>query len=644
MNTTPFSRLFSVVLLLSTAIICASWDIHRLDAAPTSTLQFAAGETLEIGTDIGGAASDFSWILTKDQKFQSAQRTRFFQTRLAEPGTYVLDVTIQNSDQTTQGSQYQTFTLIVTEPTGTMAFHGDTTQPLSAILKTNPPSINGITYIGSEGGILTIDPSESKGQISTYHIDLDTSVDTDGDGNAANDTDNRGTLSEQSGTPLSIFMQAKNQQRVVGLSVSDAATGETTTSSVSIVFGPPPAGTVTTAIISDPNSPILMQREGSTVHFSAQLNEQEIQGKELLYEWNFGDRSKSLLFAPTHTYQDAGTYSISLRIRDIRSAEVIYEGAQAITIDTVPAIHSSASSSTASSVASESEDQSSLSVKAILYVVLIVLFLLGLAIGLYALLMWIKRKTTTGLQKTLEKMEGTILNKDAVLSEDTKPAVLQLKKTEPKPVPAPQKGDVISEREKSKEEFRTQDRTNETPTAASGPVPSWLSKATPKAAPETRAPVPTPTPAPVPTPTPTPTPTPAPPAPVARQATPPPPQPVTPTPNVTEKAPTPDWLQPQTPAPTPAPVPTEIPRPAPAPTSPATNIPEPSKPVVTVKPVEPEKKIAPPITAAPLAKPVLPEKPIPQPILPANPTLAEEKNDEDDETPIAIIQADSISK
>ncbi len=478
MNSFIHAKRLTILTLILVCGFTVGAGLHSTEAAEANTIRVQAGETLEIGTDTASPQSEFSWILTKDRKFQSAQRTRFFQTRLAEPGTYVLDVSVQ--DPITNENGYRAFTIVVTEPQGNLPTpRGNKTNPLLAVLQTNSVRIDNTTYVAPEGGILTIDSSGSDGNISSYQIDLDTSVDSNGDGNPENDIDNIGTLSEKFGSPLYVYMLPKNTQRKVRLTVKDLATIEPKTAELNVLFAPAPLVSSSSVASSNQNSPVRIERIGFTVHVSANAQNMGVQEKDLLYEWDFGDKSKSLLNAPSHTYSAPGQYVLSLRVLNISNAEVLYQGSDTVFIDALP-IASSVSSQESSSSSQEpigTTKDSSVSLKGILQVSFIIILLLGFAIGLYVLFTWIKRKTATGLQKTLEKMEGTITQKDSSV-DSAKPAPMKLKKESPKQEEKIDPEEAVIDREKAKQEFKSPvNRSNETPMASAGPVPSWLAKA-----------------------------------------------------------------------------------------------------------------------------------------------------------------------
>lgn len=601
------------------AVLFSTVAFAQVSGTPaTDSVQIEAGQMFEIGTDTVAENPDFSWILTKNRTFQSAQRSRFFQTRPAQTGNYMLDVSVQGRNGAQ--NEYKAFSIIVTEPASFGEQASSSGNTLKARLKTIPAAINGTIYLPPAGGILVMDGTLSTGQIDSYSLDLDTSVDTDGDGNATNDRDNEDTYSEQSGSPLSYFVLPKGEKRTITLSIWSSVTGEIDTDEIRVEFSVAPSSATAASEPQQASAEILIGGSENNANFSAALPESLIVGKELLYEWDFGDRSKSLLTTPTHVYKTSGTFAVSLTVRDITNGQVVFQGTNSVTIQSVPqASQSSAVSSAASTEAPAEEEKASSSLGSILTVGMIVLFLLAIAIGMYMLFMWVKNKTAGHLSATLESMEKTIVQKTK--TEDATVEPLKLKKDTPTIVPASTpalapKPEDISEREKSKTEFASKTRDNPVPASSSGPVPSWLAKAS--TTPATQAPS---KPTPVGTPEPK-------------------------TPSVTQAAPVPDWLKPTPkketnpetvkPAPETAPKPA-APTPTPSPTLQAPN------PAAAPVPTPSSPKPAPPSPAPIIPKPMpakeeetKTETPAPKPVAP--------KSEGNDEPPIAFIKADSLTK
>ncbi len=655
------------------AILFASVVFAQNDGSPVDTIQIEAGKMLEISTDTITTKPDFSWILTKDRKFLNAERTRFFQTRFAQTGNYILDVSVQDAQPAK--NDYNAFHITVTEP-GTEATPTSTTTTLKAVLKTIPASIQGTVYVSPNGGIVTIDGSSSTGKISSYFLDLDNGVDTDGNGDPTDDRDNQDTYSAQSGSPILYLMKNKSGARKITLTVTDATTGQTSRASVNVVFGQAPAG-MGSQPQTDPGSPITIDQTNGIARFSAQMPDAETAGRELLYEWNFGDGGRSLLMTPVHTYAISGTYAVSLTVRDISNGQIVYQGSTSVQAEASPAAMGSQSSASSDSQGGDTKTPSGFwsTVK----VGFIVIFLIALAIGLYMLFTWIKRKTTGTLVTTIENMEKTIVKSDKTT--DGKPEPLKIKKDNPTTeVRTPVQGDLL-DKEKSKTEFSGTKRDNAVPVAASGPVPSWLAKAstTPIASPAPTAP------APIPAPVIDATVSPAKVEPQKPSAAP-----------KSPAAPVPDWLkeapqkkeakpsaptaaavtpipastaakqEPKQPAPLAA-APKEQPKPQ-KPSVPAAPIPapktlqEPPKPKAITAPVVTEKKEV--KVQAPAPAPQPPKKPTPAPVKPSpaqtatkpvpqdipkdekasSKPSAKPKTNGGDEPPIAIIKADSLMK
>lgn len=632
------SLTFGTIISLSglMAAITASAQ-SQIDFDP-DVIRIEAGQMLEVGTDTDVTKPDYSWILTKDRVFQNAQRTKFFQTRPAQTGVYSLDISIQ--DSVGVRNEYRAFKVVVTEPTVLPPLQSSSgSTPLKALLRTTPAAMNGTVYLAPEGGMLRIDASPSLGKITSYNLDLDSTVDADGNGNSTDDHDNQKTYSEQTGSPIAFFVLPSHSKRSMTLAVTNAATGLTDRTSIAISFDPPPAG-ATSEPLSDPNSPIRISGSDSTAVLSATLPEGLVAGKQLLYQWDFGDRSKSLLTSPSHTYAAAGTYTISLTVLDITTGQIVFQGTNAVQITTNQQPVSSSSSS-ASSTEATAPDKSGSTMGSLLTVGFIILLLIGLAIGLYMAAMWVKRKTTVSLEKTIEHMEKTLVKKEVVDSTTVEPLKLRKDKPATSPAIAPPATDAISEREKSKKEFTGTTRDNPVPVNASAPVPDWLAKASSTPAstsPKASAPAPQSPKAPSPALAPKAPPT-APPAP------PPKPQPTAPLPPKAQPAPAPvTQPKPQTDVPVKAPSPPVAPPKA--------------QPVAAAKSAEttPQKIIQAPAAASvpavqkqavPAPKPVTPsiqkEQPKPIPMAESRPSAIQKKSKDDDQT-IAIIQADSLTK
>jgi len=627
---------FGIAMLL--ASISASVDAQT----ESPVIRLTVGEVLEITTDTASPHAQFNWILTKDRTFQSAARTRFFQTRLAEPGTYVLDVSIQ--DPVVGTNEYRAFTLVVSEGQAPPLPQRNEDEKPQALLRTDRSANTTSAGLPEEGGLLKIDPSLSLGRIEKFSLDLDSTIDSNGDGNPKNDADTAGTSFEKIGSPLFLYMLPR-VGRDLTLTVSNNRGDPESSVSLAVLFGVSISSETTGS--EQHAGPIAVQNNKGKLTFSVGLDPAQVGERELLYEWDFGDRTRSLLTKPQHQYSAAGTYAVSVRIRDIMTAEVLFSSTQNVVIDQssiAVASSSAAAENTAGTTAGNETPEtgsSSFSLWGILKVLFIVMLILGFALSLYALLVWLKGKTTKNLQQTLEKMEGTIVEKKEEGKSNVQPDVMKLTKAPS----TPKKATVLSqeeviENEQAHTEFKNTIDT--TPTTSAGPVPDWLN-ATPKI--EKKEAAKPALPSVVPPRTPAPTPAVAAPTP-----------PVTPQVVAVNDGPVPAWLQKPSASTTPPKpvVPPPVTPPGPAPVQPLT----PSKPSTPQAP-KPAQPLVPP--------PKVPEAPTPQSILPPEPPKAPEvkapqepiaqpiKNVEPDATPkpatdqndndptIAIIKADSLN-
>ncbi len=467
----------SVLTLLVIGILVLATPANAV-TLPTLSLDIHAGDMLEMNVDTHLQGGNYSWILTKDHRFLTAQRTMFFQTRQSLPGTYLLDVNVQNDMQT----EYYAFSINVSpsETSSPMPRIGGG-GPLTAVLTTEPTATNGVVHLPVEGGMLKLDPSLSQGDLTNYMIDLNSMVDSDNDGNPVNDPDTSGTYSERNGTPVYVYMLPGSRGRKVTLTVKNGA-GVSSWTQIEVAFDARPDGNASKTI-SGQNGAFNATIDGQQASFTitdSQITQQDL---PLLYEWDFGDKTKSFLEHPVHQYALPGQYTTTFTARDIRTGQVRATDTAAIIVD--------AGSAQASSV-SASSDQSSVSSRAasigtsnglgsnwlaIIQVVGIILILLSIALGLYFLLHWLKRLTTVSLQKKIETMEGKIFADGKPQSGDVLDAAavpLQIRKDD-KPEQS------LSEREMDRRDFQGPNRDAVSPIIDAGPVPQWLQNA------ETRA-------------------------------------------------------------------------------------------------------------------------------------------------------------
>ncbi len=467
----------------------------------STRIRLTVGDSVNIGVVSSTPEADWSWILTKDHTFVSAQRTRFFETRFAQTGTYALDVSIV--DQVQSVSQYYAFTIEVTEDSTRSS---DRTMPvqsgaLRVVAQTEPIANQGTVVLPANGGFVKIDASSSEGSIQRYAMDLDSLQDSSANGNPVDDDDITSTITAKTGGPLFLYFGPASPKRSVGIAVfnnqnqSAAASFSVMTSAASTTHVP---------------NAMSVSIQGSTVFFSPNLDPAVLQGKEVLYSWDFGDRTRSLLERPSHVYGSTNSYPVTLTVQDIRTGEVLVAATETVTIVPAPitsdpittnASASSVPSQTSSSSSQpgtgtidqitnpSSQDSSSTGSEGSSAVLsylpagialtfgFILFVLLALLVLFFLLWRWVRNRATSKLRETLEKIETAIIQKDVTEKTVVDIAPVQVKKKDKQ-----EDTSVIVDTEKEKTEFTSQNRTLETPTTSAGPVPSWLAKASDQSA------------------------------------------------------------------------------------------------------------------------------------------------------------------
>jgi PKD repeat protein len=523
----------------ATAVLAATTATIVPVGGQAPTLQIEAGRVLEMTIDTAMSKPEYSWILTRDRKFINAQRSRFFQTRQTVPAAYVLDVNIQ--DTVNNQTEYRVFNVVVNPATDTPRTKRQTEGELRAVLTADLWNGQDTIMLPPEGGIVRLDMQQSVGDIASFSLDLDTGVDSDGDGDLENDKDNALTAGEKDATPLYVYMLPKSTPRRVILTVTNPDNTQTSKAILNVSFTgqqaqPPTPGTtpgVTPPPVAVGNNSILAEKRGLTVTFSGRIDQTIRATRELLLEWDFGDRSRSLLNSPVHTYVKNGVYTVNLTVKDIATGEILLTGSETIQVQadqpTTPTAPSTPGTTptTPVKVTPTATTKSGGSIGSIIKVIFIVFFLIALAVGMFFILRWLKNKTTGKLQQTLDKMENTIVEKQEEKESQKKATTMKLKKekkTEKTEVvasePAPAKAEEVSAKETAKSDLKTGEAALASAPLASqdAPIPDWLKGDS--------------SPAPVAEPVATPAP-----APVVPE----------PAPLATQDAPVPDWLKPQAP-------------------------------------------------------------------------------------------------
>lgn len=593
------------------------------DAAPTAAtneerINLRVGDVFEIMADAGVDGSTSSWILTQGRVFIKAEREKLFQYRFVQDSDYVLraEVTLPSGER-----RQRTFNIAVSPTEGGVApivYPAGTGADLAGTVPA--PDTNRRLILAPDQQVVRLNPLRN--DISPLALDLDAARDTDGDGNPGNDVDNAGTYFHSYGRPLWIWFARPLQE--TELIITAVPAGQSPLVQRISILSEQAASSqgVLTSTVT-----IAVERiDGATYSFSPSFARPIVGDEPLLYEWDFGDGTRSLETNPVHAYAAGGDRTVKLNVRDLGTGNAIGKNETTVTpevatVDPTPDATDPTDPGTdvaQPEVPTERTDGSSVPWGRIILIGLLFLVSLAIGIAIVWLLSFLRRSRK--LEETLETMEKAV-----VPAKETSPPPLAIK-GKPREHATEEKQKVIDA------ELNGDSPATRAQTVDESSAPDWLKKGlasdakqpgkaqpqSPKTQPAAPAPVrqqSAPTnakPAPVPQPAPrpvtapaakpnatTPAPTPKPTQPVA-------PRPVTPPAPKQGAAPTPPAPRQQSapPAQKQAPAPVTPPRPTP---------PAPVKPPVA-QPM-PAQSVAPqipkPVTPAPQPQEATPQQPRP---------------------------------
>lgn len=688
MRSSTLQRLAAVTLGLWVALSPLAADAQNLQQSATSSAQsttetivLMVGDIFEVLPTSDIQNPTYSWILTQDRSFIQAGRAPTFRVRLIQPGTYTLIAEIDSPDL----SQRITRTFMITAKPRPLGQVQDTATGSSmlasasgtSIVTTDPP-INQKNHVvlGDNQQLVKLTPVNP--DLKPLSLDVNTAMDSNGDGNPSNDVDNQDTFFQNYASPLYVWFASPITSRNMAVTTVQNGGAVIQTIEVDSLDYARQNG-----LLVSPVTIVTTKTADRAYAFSPQFTASQAPQSTLLYHWNFGDGQESLLMNPTHTYAQNGTYAVHLQVSDL------VNGSQIATADTQIVASGSTGTGAAASTASAASSQAAgaqtgggLSLGSIVW--LVVIFIAFVAIGLLVTFVLSRLRRGRPLDETFAALEKNIVGKEP--NEKKTPPPLTIAATVQKP--APTQAEVVK-----REEERTQPNSAaQTPRIDEAAAPSWLRKGltgqqatanpkepTPAPQPQQTQPAPKPTtppmpvtpkapeppapaqpkPAPKPAPSPTPqqtaqapTPRPAPasaPQPTATQpsaplpswlqptqGTPPAPQAPSMPPAPKTPAPTPKPATPPTAAPTPSPKPMTSPVQTPAPAAAPMPAPQPAQPAPAAEQPKSQQVIPPPPAAAPKAETPVQQAPAAQPAKPIDTTPTDNT--------IAVIRADSIEE
>jgi hypothetical protein len=398
----------------------------------------------------------------------------------------------------------------------------------SGVAAFTPGDRNGEIKLSRNTQMIRVTPVRQ--DVKVIAIDLNTEVDSNGDGKTQNDDDTRNTLFRSEASPLYVWVadQKSRTMRIGAVFADNNPKFETITVIFEKILNQDrPKRTVPTdeERFDDPGKKeiLVLKSDNGDLQFALKMPTEKNEKPKLLL-WNFGDGQQSMLDRPIHEYAESGRYDVTVEIRDLRSGEVLDFVEDTIQVNRLRA-------ETPTPDEKEESKKSGGSLLGMVFKLIGVLILfIGIGAGIVFVISKIKNKGFS-LEKTMKKAEEAMVKTPADPMSDAPPPMEvtaeEISPPEEKEVPAPKPEPVP--------EPAPPPPPPAPPNQSSTPVDSGSGQAEPTPeppAPPPPPPAPEPEPAPPPPPPPAPEPTPEPPPPPA-------PEPSTPAPTADA---TPDWL------------------------------------------------------------------------------------------------------
>lgn len=582
----------------------------------TEVIDMTVGAIFEMQA-VADTPQQYSWVLTKEGQFVEASRSHVYQTRFTQAGTYLLAAQITDQNGVTSAARNFEITVRPRRPEDAILPESDAINA-NDIVRFTPAARNGVINVGTVSQLLLATPARD--DVSVIAMDFDSAQDENGDGNPTNDDQTRDTLFRSNSNPLYVWFPVPRARTIKAGALLQNNT--TALQEFTVQFGDVlPASQIsqgqttsaeTQSSVSEEssNAIIVLKSDNGTLQFTVR-SDKVTPGTAVLYQWNFGDGSQSLLDRPIHTFALAGTYNVGVSIRDLRTGTELDKLADSVVVNR---LQEASSSGASSSQEQSSKPASTGKSSGVLGIVIrgILGLLISAAVGAGIVFLIGKLKKGVSLEKAMENAEKKMVGKSAETA--TEPAHLTMEIVDDTPAPPTETARPPEPPSAPREEQRDE-------------TPSWLSQAGLVQSPKT--------------PEPTVTHTPMQPSVEQLEAdvaqapswlrsgietaaavgqTPTAPPPPTLEGNAPEAAATPSWLN-NAPAPAPTPVP-----------APAT-VPEPPAPVAAPPPAPPPPAPTPepePVAPAPVVEAAPPPPPAPAPIA-ASVAAVAEPDDEDDE-------------
>ena len=314
-------------LLSCTVLWCAV--AYAQTASPTLVhqLQLPVGSVLEV-MPVGTQPTDtYVWSLSRGDFFLQAGRNRLFRTRLIEQGAYLLSAEIR--DPNGELRYRKEFQIQITD-VAAEAPDPDQSNSGSLLIRSDPPrNRNGATVAAPNVDIVTLTPQKQTDKLLI--LDTKPQLDSDGDGDTRNDQEVPDSFFATEQTPLVLWFPDRSAVTSLAIAI-EGDTGSTE---------------ILRIITQEESEQELQEKQGiridavtvgsGAVRFSLAGDTLVLGDTEaLLYQWDFGDGSQSLLGLPIHNYEQNGSYTVALDVRNLQTGSIAESFTATVQVSTVP--------------------------------------------------------------------------------------------------------------------------------------------------------------------------------------------------------------------------------------------------------------------------------------------------------------------
>lgn len=431
----------------------------EINAQTTSGMEEAIalrpGGILEVYADTITPDPQISWVFSKGRTFVQAERGPLFSARPTDASEYFLTGEVADSHG---APKRKVFRIQVSQDSPLISQSGKDGSTLVHIFP--PPGENGVTVLRGEQRIVRLDIVHP--DIEQLALDIDSEQDHNNDGDPFNDNILGNSIFQAGRGSLYIWLTPSMQNQKF-LFAARLKNGALVTQQVQVI---------SESYEEELQQQIEMeeqQRKDRTIIASKLIGEQKYKlsvvaepgviSGPILYHWDFGDGTQSLMDEPEHKFPETRTYSVHVVARDARTGEEIVKADLSIAVAETADQGLMVDTTGEEDINPETVQETAKKTGSIVATVVKALIILAVsvAVGILAVFIFAKMKGKS-LQESFEEAENKLVGPPV----DASAEPMKIEKTEEEESEA-----------KKKEEEKKEGSTPETPDI-NRQVPNWL--------------------------------------------------------------------------------------------------------------------------------------------------------------------------